>query len=333
MAIRAMAAMEQGGALAPWSYEPDALGPMDVRVRVKSCGICFSDVHMIDNDWGASRYPLVPGHEAVGVVEELGGGVTHLKLGDRVGVGWQRGACLQCSDCLRGDENLCAENRATIIHGRGGFAEALVIDSRFAFRLPEGLDTTTAGPLLCGGVTVYSALRHAGMRSGQNVGVIGVGGLGHLAVQFAAKLGNRVTVFTTSDDKAELASRLGAHEAVVTRAGEEPSCSRDLDVLISTVPVALDFAAYLDLLGSDATMTFVGVPNEPMSVPLVKLLARRRRITASPIGGRAMMDEMLRTADTFGIAPIVETFPLAAAGDAIAKVRANAVRYRAVLTV
>lgn len=330
MACNVMSAQTRGATLTPWTYQPGPLGADDVRVKVVTCGICHSDIHMIDNDWHISTYPLVPGHEVVGLVEEIGASVRHLLVGDRVGIGWQRGACLQCPDCLRGDENLCPENRATIVGAHGGFADYLDVDSRFAFKLPDGVSSVSGGPLLCGGVTVYSALRHAGMTSGQNVGVIGVGGLGHMAVLFAAKLGNRVTVFTTSDDKAEFAARLGAHEAVNTRTGEI-ACSRPLDVLINTVAAPLDWEAYIKTLGSDGTLTFVGIPDEPASIPLIWLMARRRRVTASPIGGRAIMEEMLRTADNFGVEPIVEVFPMARANDAIQKVRDNTIRYRAVL--
>ncbi|MCZ7582898.1 MAG: NAD(P)-dependent alcohol dehydrogenase [Deltaproteobacteria bacterium] len=265
------------------------------------------------------------------MVEEVGPAVTHLAVGDRVGIGWQRSACMACADCARGDENLCDENLGVITDGDGGFADRITMDGRFCFKLPDGLDTDAAGPLLCGGITVYSALRHAGMRSGQTVGVIGVGGLGHLAVQFASKMGNRVVVFTTSADKAHLAAKLGAHDAVLVADGAKPEYARPIDVLINTVPMNFDWHAYLGMLGSDGTLTFVGVPNEPMELPIYLLLGKRRRVTASPIGGRGIMMEMLRVADEHGIAPIVEKFPLARANDAIAKVRDNTIRYRAVL--
>jgi uncharacterized zinc-type alcohol dehydrogenase-like protein len=332
MKIRAMAAGEPGATLAPWEYEAGNLGPDDCLVKVDACGLCHSDVHMIDDDWRMSSYPLVPGHEIIGTVEEIGSAVAYLRPGDRVGIGWQRSSCLRCDDCLSGNENLCDEHRGVISHGQGGFAERLVMDSRFAFAIPDGIGTEVAGPLLCGGITVYSALRSAGMSSGKHVGVIGVGGLGHLAVQFAAKLGNRVTVFTTSEDKADFATRLGAHEAVILASGETPRASRRLDIVLNTAPANLDWSAYLNLLDSDGTLTFVALPPEPMTLPLGLLLFKRRRVMASPIGGRAVMRDMLRTADIFGIAPIIETFPLSEVNTAIRKVRENTVRYRAVLT-
>ncbi len=332
MLVKAQAALQRGAALLPWSYTPAPLGAHECLIEVKACGICHSDIHMIDNDWGMANYPVVPGHEVVGEVRELGPEVHHLRRGQRVGVGWQRSACLQCPDCLKGNENLCNENRAVIVHGYGGFADHVVVDSRFAFPLPDELSSDTAGPLLCGGITVYAALRTAGMGSGQRIGVIGIGGLGHLAVQFAARLGNRVTLFTTSADKAELAARLGVHEVVVTKSGEPPRATKPLDILLSTAPANLDWAAYLNLLDSDGTLALVGVPSEPLTVPLWPLLLKRRRILASPIGGRARMTEMLHTAADFGIEPIVERFAMADVNTALQRVRSNAVRYRAVLT-
>jgi alcohol/geraniol dehydrogenase (NADP+) len=177
---------------------------------------------MVHDDWGVSRYPLVPGHEVIGEVVDLGSQVTHLKEGDRVGVGWQQGSCMYCLDCMRGNQNLCDHAEGLIVNGYGGFADYMVADSRFAFKLPEGLSTQSTGPILCGGATVYAGLRNAGMTSGQNIGVIGMGGLGHLAIQFASCLGNRVTVFTTSPDKAEFATKLGAHEAILVPPGGSP---------------------------------------------------------------------------------------------------------------
>lgn len=243
-------------------------------------------------------------------------------------------SCLQCTDCLKGNENLCDQNQGLIVNGYGGFADYLAVDSRFAFPIPAGIETEVAGPLLCGGVTVYSALRHAGMSSGQEIGVIGVGGLGHMAVQFASRLGNSVTVFTTSEDKAEFANKLGARHVVVVPPGQSPPApTRQLDIIISTVPQSLDWAAYIEYLSSDGTFTLVGVPPDPLTIPLWGLLSKRRRLMASPIGGRAMIMEMLSVAERFGIKPIVETFPMEQANEAMQKVRDNKVRYRAVLTV
>ncbi|MCU0544761.1 MAG: NAD(P)-dependent alcohol dehydrogenase [Oscillatoriaceae cyanobacterium Prado104] len=333
MQIQALAAKKAGGILEEYRFDVAPPKVHDCLIKVLACGICHSDLHMIDNDWGFSSYPLVPGHEVIGEVVEIGPQVTHLKAGDRVGVGWQRSSCLQCRDCLRGNENLCDANQGLIVTGPGGFANYLMVDSRFAFPIPKGIDSKVAGPLLCGGITVYAGLRNAGMSSGQEIGIIGIGGLGHMAVQFAKKLGNRVTVFTTSEDKAEFAAQMGADEAIVVKKGEiPPAPSSKLNILLSTVPVALDWVPYLNFLDSDGALSFVGVPDEPLNIPLFPLLMKRRRILASPIGGRALINEMLSVAERFGIEPIVEVFGFDRANEAMQKVRDNQVRYRAVLS-
>ena len=329
--IEALAVTERGASLSPLRYGAGPLGVHDCLVEVSACGICHSDLHMIDDDWRTTRYPLVPGHEVVGRVVARGAEAGGLEVGQRVGVGWQRSSCLRCRDCLRGDENLCARQRGTITHGHGGFASHLAIDARFCFPIPEGLSDEEAAPLLCGGITVYSGLRAAGMRGGQSIGVLGIGGLGPLAVQFAARMGNRVTAFTTSEDKAQLATDLGAAEAVLLEQGSPPRCSRPLDILLNTAPANLDWAAWLDLLDSDGTLCLVGVPSAPLKLPAFSLLSRRRRVMGSPIGGRAEMFEMLQAAVDLGVRPMIEAWPMAEADEALARLRENQVRYRAVL--
>lgn len=332
MTIKTMAALTQGADLVPWHFDPAPLGPFDCLVKTLSCGLCRSDVHMIDNDWTIARYPLVPGHELIGEVVEKGTSVSDLKLGDRVGIGWQRSACLKCRECLRAHENLCPELKGLIVDYHGGYASHVVADSRFCFRMPAGLGTETAGPLLCGGVTVYSALQYAGLGSGQEIGVVGLGGLGSLAVQFASKLGNRVTAYTRTKDKAADAVRLGASEAILLADGrptDKPS--RPLDIVISTVPRHMDWSAILDQMSTDSTLTFVAIPPDPLTLGLDKLLFQRRRIMSSNIGSRAMIAEVLSIAERFGIEPVVERFPLTEVNRAIAKLRAHQIRYRAVL--
>ncbi len=331
MRIQAMAALNAREELKPWTFDTSSLSADECIVKVEACGICHSDLHMIDNDWRIAKYPLVPGHEIVGEVIETGSGVKHLKPGQRVGVGWQRSACLVCEDCMSGNENLCSENHGVITHGHGGFADHVVIDSRFCFAIPEGMKSIETAPLLCGGITVYSALIYAGMTHGKRIGVIGVGGLGHMAIQFASKLGNHVTAFTTSDDKAAEAARLGAQDAILTR-GKKPRASKPFDIIISTIPYAQDWSQYVNMLGSDGTLTFVGVPAENLNIPVGLLLGKRRRIMASPIGGRAMIQKMLELSGDRGIEAIAQSFPMNRVNEALAAVRENRVRYRAVLT-
>jgi alcohol/geraniol dehydrogenase (NADP+) len=333
MQINALAALEEGAALQPFSFQAAPLKAFDCAIKVMACGICHSDIHMIHGDWGISRYPLVPGHEVIGEVVDVGSQVTHLKEGDRVGVGWQQASCMHCLDCLKGNNNLCDQAEGLIVNGYGGFADYMVADSRFAFKLPDGLSTQSTGPILCGGATVYAGLRNAGMTSGQNIGVIGIGGLGHLAIQFASRLGNRVTVFTTSADKAEFATQLGAHEAIVVAPGGSPPLPiRKLNVLINTANQALDWLGYVNHLDSNGTFVFVGIPSEPLTIPIVPLTSKQRRIMGSEIASPAVITEMLQIVDQFGIQPMIETFPLAQANEALQKVRDNKVRYRAVLT-
>ncbi|NGO39677.1 NAD(P)-dependent alcohol dehydrogenase [Limisphaera ngatamarikiensis] len=330
--VEAYAALGPGQPLVPWSYEIQQLQPNEVLVRVRACGICHSDVHMIDNDWGFARYPLVPGHEVVGEVVAVGPLVTHLSPGMRVGIGWQRSSCGQCEDCLRGQDHLCDQSQGVITHGHGGFASHLAVDARYCFPLPNELPTEAAGPLLCGGITVYSALRAAGMGSGLRIGIIGMGGLGHMAIQFASRLGNHVTAFTTTEAKAREAAQLGAHDAILIR-NDQPSRrpDRPLHIILNTAPVPTPVEPYLDLLASDGVLCYVGAPTAPISVPIFPLLVKRRRIMGSPIGSRATILEMLENAARFGVLPRVETFPMSKVNDALNRVRQNQVRYRAVL--
>jgi uncharacterized zinc-type alcohol dehydrogenase-like protein len=335
MKVNALAAYGPGEALRPFEYEIEPLKGHDVLIKVRACGVCHSDIHCMDNDWEMTSYPMVPGHEAVGEVVEVGPLVSHLQVGDRVGVGWQSGACLHCLDCLRGNQQMCeVDNRATILQQYGGFGDYMTVDSHFAFPIPDGLSSELAGPLLCGGITVFSGLRHAGMKGGQEVGVLGIGGLGHLAVQFAAKMGNRVTVFTTSPDKAEFAASLGAHEAVlIGRDGAAPQKpSRRLNIILDTVAASKDYNAYLNFLDSDGVFNLVGVPTEAIPLSVFAFQDKRRRIMGSPIGSPAEIKEMLAFCAQSQVVPLIETFPFERANDALQRVRDNKVRYRAVLT-
>lgn len=331
MNVHAHAAMERGARLEPWQYEQGDLAPQQVRVQVKACGVCWSDIDMIDDNRGLSSYPLVPGHEVVGLVDEVGSEVHHLKPGDRVGIGWQRSADLTCEECLGGNENLCENRRFTIVHGHGGFADHIILDGNFVYAWPDGLDPVKSAPLLCAGHAVYGALTAAGMSSGQEIGIVGMGGLGHLAIQYASKLGNRVTVFTSTPEKGDEAVKLGAHDVVVTDR-EDFQAPRKLDILHNTAPANLDWDRYLAQLGPDGTFVFSSNPPEPWNLTLGKLMAWRQRVMGNPTGGRALMREMLRIADQYEIEPVVETHPMEKVNDVLDRLRSHDVRYRAVLT-
>lgn len=331
MSIQCYAAFEPKAELRPHTYEPGPLGPYEVELAVTHCGICHSDIHLVDNDWGISTYPLVPGHEIVGTVRQRGELVQHLSLGQRVGVGWQSGSCLQCEWCVRGDETCCAQKEATCVGRAGGFASAVHVDSRFAHPIPDGLASEDAAPLLCAGITVYTPLK-AGVQPMSRVGVIGVGGLGHLAIRFAAAFGCEVTAFSTTADKQEEAHRLGARHFVASRDARPPEkLAGSLDFLLSTVTVPLDWAAWLNVLRPRGTLWFVGASLGKIDIPPMALIVGNKSVRGSGIGPRATMQEMLEFAARHNIAAQGEVLPLAEVNAAIRKVRENRARYRIVL--
>jgi uncharacterized zinc-type alcohol dehydrogenase-like protein len=333
--IKAKASLTPNSQLVNWSYETqDELKNFESLIKVKHCSICYSDVHMIDNDWKASQYPLVPGHEIIGTVEKVGS-ASNLSPGQTIGIGWQRSSCGKCKFCLSGNENVCSasypDRTATIVNHHGGFASHVVFDSRFTFPIPSNLSLKETAPLLCGGITVYSGLKSAGMTSGQNIGVIGLGGLGHMAVQFAHKLGNKVTVFSRTEDKSDLAHKLGADNVVITKDGL-PKITERFDVILNTVDRPLDWNSYIKILEADGTLCFVGNPGN-FELSIDQLLGKRRRVMGSPIGGRYRITEMLEVASKYDIKAMVEEFPLDHVNEAIEKLKRNDIRFRAVLNV
>ncbi|MBW2379632.1 MAG: NAD(P)-dependent alcohol dehydrogenase, partial [Deltaproteobacteria bacterium] len=261
--VDAYAAHEPGASLTSFDYEPDVLGPHDVEIEITHCGICHSDLHLIDNDWQSSAYPLVPGHEIVGTIAQRGALITHVDVGERVGVGWQCGSCLQCEWCERGDENLCASIAETCVGRPGGFADRIRVDGRFAFAIPDALSSELAAPLLCGGITVYSPLQqHA--RPQSRVGVIGIGGLGHLAIRFARAMGCEVTAFSSTAAKEEEARAHGAHHFVSSIDDTALKGQREsLDLVISTVNSPLNWNRYVSALRPNGVLSFVGALAEP----------------------------------------------------------------------
>ncbi len=331
MSVHAYAATRKKGALAPFSYEPAPLGPHDVEVRITHCGICHSDVHLVDGDWGMGRYPMVPGHEIVGTVTEAGPQVAHLQPGQRVGIGWQRGACLACAECLSGNENLCARNQATCVDHFGGFADSIRVDSRFAFPIPEALASAQAAPLLCGGVTVYAPLSRWA-RPPMRVAVVGIGGLGHLALQFARAMDCEVTAISTSPDKEAEARGFGAHRFLATREkGALRAAAGSQDLILSTVFVPQDWMALVAALRPNGVLCVVGGPPEPISVPAFALISGQKTVAGSAIGGRPAIREMLDFAARHGVAATIEESPMSEADRGLARTRAGEARYRVVL--
>jgi len=329
--FHAWAAHREKGALKPFVYEPEPLGPHDVEIRVSHCGICHSDVHLVDGDWGVGRYPMVPGHEIVGTVAAAGPEALHLAVGQRVGVGWQRGSCLECEWCVSGQENLCAREAATCVDHHGGFAERIRVDGRFAFPVPEALRSEHAAPLLCGGVTVYAPLARWA-RPSLRVGVVGIGGLGHLALQFARAMGCEVTAISASPDKEADARALGAHRFVVTsRPKALKPLASSLDLVLSTAFLDQDWTGLMRALRPNGVLCLVGAPDAALPLDVGRMLGRQLTVTTSAIGSRGAVRETLEFAARHGVAPRIEPRPLADADAALDSVRKGKARYRVVL--
>jgi alcohol/geraniol dehydrogenase (NADP+) len=330
--IQGLAAHAAGAELLPFRYEPGDLGLHEVEIGISHCGICHSDLHLISNDWGISQYPFIPGHEIIGTVTAVGSEVTALQIGQRVGLGWQSNSCGQCEWCIQGMENLCAQAEATCIRRHGGYADRARANARFVIPVPDALPSEQAAPLLCAGITVYNPLRSHGISPASRVGIIGVGGLGHLAIQFARVFGAEVTAFSTSEAKEEEARELGAHNFVNTR---ETKALREaagtMDFILNTANADMDWGTFIQVLRPNGTLCFVGVPPSPVAVQAFALISGVRTVTGSPIGSPYRLREMLDVAARHGVQAKTERFAMSKANEAIAKVKKNKVRYRAVL--
>jgi uncharacterized zinc-type alcohol dehydrogenase-like protein len=330
--IQGLAAHAAGAELLPYKYDPGELGLQQVEIGITHCGICHSDLHLISNDWGISQYPFIPGHEVIGTITAIGDGVKSLAVGQRVGLGWQSNSCGECEWCTRGMENLCLTAEATCIHRHGGYAERVRANARFVVPIPEALASESAAPLLCGGITVYNPLRTANVNPSSRVGVIGIGGLGHMAIQFAKVFGAEVTAFSTSAAKEEEARALGAHRFVNTRESRAlKEVSGSLDFIISTINADQDWGVYIQALRPTGTLCFVGIPPSPVQLHAFPLITGVRSVTGNPTGSPYRIREMLDVAARHGVKAQVESFPMAKANEAIEKVKKNKVRYRAVL--
>ncbi len=316
----------------PFRYDPGVLGPQEVEIGITHCGICHSDLHLISNDWGISQYPFIPGHEIVGTVTAVGADVHSLEAGQRVGLGWQSNSCGTCEWCSRGMENLCAQAEATCVHRNGGYADRVRANARFVIPIPEALESAHAAPLLCGGITVYNPLRTALINPSSRVGVVGIGGLGHIAIQFARVFGAEVTAFSTSAAKEEEVRALGAHNFVNTR---ESKAMKEMagtqDFILSTVNADQDWGVFVQALRPTGTLCFVGVPPSPVSISAFPLITGIRTLTGNPTGSPYRLREMLDVAARHGVKAQIESFPMSKANEAIEKVKKNKVRYRAVL--
>jgi uncharacterized zinc-type alcohol dehydrogenase-like protein len=331
--IHALAALGAKQPLQPFEYTPPALGSEEVEIAVESCGICHSDLSMLDNDWGITKYPFVPGHEVVGKVIALGDHTKRLKIGDRVGLGWYSNSCGCCSQCLSGNQNLCATAEGTIVGRYGGFADRVRAHWTWVSPLPDALDASKAGPLFCGGITVFNPIIQFGIKPTDTVGVIGIGGLGHMALKFLRAWGCEVVAFTSSDSKREEALQLGAHRTLNSRNSKElAKAAGTLDFILNTANVTLDWNTYIAALKPKGRLHTVGAVLEPMAVSAFPMIQGQKSLSGSPLGSPSTTDMMLAFAARHSIAPTTETFPMSKANEAIEHLRSGKARYRVVLT-
>ena len=330
--IKGYAVTEPGGPLKPFEYDPGPLEGSQVEVKVEYCGLCHSDLSVVDNEWGISRYPVIPGHEVIGTVAALGPYARGLTVGQRVGVGWFADSCLTCEWCVSGNQHLCASAMRTIVGHHGGFADRVRANAAWVIPLPDELDPKTAGPLLCGGITVFNPLLLAQVQPTARVGVVGIGGLGHMALQFARAWGCEVTAFSSTPEKEAEAKAFGAHRFINSRDPEAlKKAANSLDFILSTVNVPLDWQAYIIALRPKGRLHLVGVVTQPIAVPLVYLLAGQKSLSSSPTGSPGAIATMLNFAARHHIQPTVETYPLSQVNEALERLRHGKPRYRIVL--
>ncbi|UYG09154.1 NAD(P)-dependent alcohol dehydrogenase [Halomonas sp. M4R1S46] len=339
---RAYAAHAADQPLAPFGFERRQPRPDDVAIEILYCGVCHSDLHFARNDWGMTRFPLVPGHEIVGRVTAVGDEVSQFRVGDRVGVGCMVDSCRHCQPCRDGVEQFCLEG-FTMTYGsddrqdgsftQGGYADQIVVSEPFVLRMPEGIDLASAAPILCAGITTYSPLRHYGVEAGHRVGVIGMGGLGHMGVKLAKALGAEVTVFTRSEAKVEEARRHGAdHVVVSTDAAQMDAVAERFDFMLDTVPVQHDLNPYLAALKYDGTHILVGLldPIEP-AIEGFNLVFKRRVLAGSLIGGIEETQELLDFCAEHDIRCDIETIDIQDINTAFERMEKGDVRYRFVI--
>jgi uncharacterized zinc-type alcohol dehydrogenase-like protein len=340
MRVNAYAAPSAGQPLAPTTIERRDVGPNDVLIEIEYAGICHSDIHTVNGDWGPQPFPVVPGHEIVGVVAEVGSDVTKHRVGDRVGVGCMVNSCGKCANCRNGDEQYCLDGMVPTYAGtdrdgsttQGGYSTQVVVDADYVLRVPAGIDAAAAAPLLCAGITTYAPLRRWGAGPGKKVAVVGLGGLGHMAVKLASAMGAEVTVLSQSLKKQEDGRRLGADDYFAT--SDPDTFSRlagRFDLIVNTVSAPIDVNAYLSLLAVDGALVNVGAPAEPLSLNVMALIGGRRTFAGSMIGGIALTQEMLDFCAEHGIGAEVEVIAADRVNEAYERVLASDVRYRFVI--
>lgn len=335
------AAADAATPLAPFSFSRRDPGPSDVAIEILYCGVCHSDLHTARNEWGNTLYPSVPGHEIVGRVSAVGPDVTRFKAGDLAAVGCMVDSCRSCASCRGGLEQFCEKGMTGTYNGEdknlgghtfGGYSSHIVVTEDFVLRVPDNLDPAAAAPLLCAGITTYSPLRHWNAGSGKKVGVVGLGGLGHMAVKLAHAMGAHVVLFTTSASKVADGKRLGADEVVLsTDPAAVAAHGSSFDLIVDAVAAPHDINLYLGLLKRDATLVQVGAPDKPLPVNVFGLIMNRRNFAGSLIGGIAETQEMLDFCGEHGITADIEMIPIQRIEDAYARMLKSDVKYRFVI--
>jgi D-arabinose 1-dehydrogenase-like Zn-dependent alcohol dehydrogenase len=335
---RRMKAVQIGKAGGDWELVERDLpepGPAQVRVKVEACGICHSDVLVKDGLWPGLQYPRVPGHEIAGRIDALGAGVTEWREGQRVGVGWHGGHCFTCAPCRRGDFSMCVNRKVTGVDFDGGYAEYLVAPSTALAAIPDDLPAVEAGPFMCAGVTVYNALRHSGARGGDVVAVHGIGGLGHLGVQYARRLGFTTVAIARGRDKEALAKTLGAHHYIDAGTADAAAALQELGgarVILATAPNAAAISALVEGLSVDGTLLVPAAPGEPLTVNVMSLILGRRSVAGWYSGTARDSQDTLEFSALSGVHPMIEKYPLDQVAAAYEQMRSGKARFRVVLT-
>lgn len=330
--IHAYAVKNPGGPLEPFDYEPGPLKDEEVEIQVEYCGICHSDLSMIKNDWGISQYPLIPGHEVVGTVAAMGDRVTTLQLGQRVGLGWFSHSCMHCEWCMSGNQNLCPNAEQTIVGRYGGFADKVRAHQEWVLPLPEGSDPAKVGPLFCGGITVFNPIVELDIQPTDRVGVIGIGGLGHMALKFLNAWGCDVTAFSSNPAKEAEARQMGADHFINSRdVSALEAVASSFDLILCTANADLDWGTYINALRPKGRLHFVGVVPSAIAVQAFPLILGQKSISGSPLGSPATVGKMLEFAVRHNIEPITETFAFSDINAAMEHLESGRARYRVVL--
>lgn len=332
--IKSYAASQPGGELSLYEYNAGPLAADDVEVTVDYCGVCHSDLSMIDNEWGISSYPLIAGHEVIGRVAALGSAAQDkgLSVGQKVGIGWTAKSCMHCDACLSGQHVRCTTANVPTILNKGGFADKLRANWQWVIPLPEALDSASAAPLLCGGITVFKPLLMHHIQATSRVGVIGIGGLGHIDIKLLRAMGCEVTAFTSTLSKTDELTALGADHVVNSRDPQAlGALAGQFDLILSTVSVDLDWQPYFNALAPAGKFHTVGVVMKPLPVPAVTLIGGDRAVSGSATGSPVELRQLMRLASRADVLPVVEEFPMSQINQAIQHVRDGKARYRVVL--